>query len=300
MDLDTSQLPTRIVTTLMLRGSQAPPLQWAPYPNRTAKNVLDEAGTNTELFGIEPLLDDKMATAVRTLLYLWNGWFEDAGECAAGAPDQERAYIEGVIERQTGNAPESKAKFQMIETHPVYQGLAEYVPAAVGGAKATALKRLREVIAFVEEWEPYVFADVYELALEGRLDEDGELAVRKIQNREFELLFKHCFEAATGQTLKKRPDDAARVRPRKPKRPNKTYNPPQPSHTHSPNQEKSAKIPLKPQITGVVVACPHCQEQNRTTEEQRGKVISCLKCRAPFKVPRRAAANKVPLKPPRK
>lgn len=292
MELDTSQLPPRIVTALMLRGSQLPALQWHLNPNRTAKNLLDEAVTAADLFGMETVADEGMSAAARALLYLWNGWPEDARQWALKAPERERAYLEGLIERQQGNPDAAKTHFQATEEHPVYAPLAEFVPKAVADVKCSHLKRLGEVIAFVEQWEPFVFTDVFQLALEGQLDEDAQQVVRGIQGHEFEQLFKCYYQAATGRELKKQDSVAAPPQPKRRKPVTKSVRPPIPQ-AQKESTVKSKPPPMKPLLRpglDVVVLCPHCNEPNKTAETLRGTVQSCCKCRASFKVPAKAAA----------
>jgi hypothetical protein len=295
MELDISQLPPRITTTLMLRGSQLPPLQWHLNPNRTAKNSLDEALANKELFGVEALADEAQGAAVRALLYVWNGWPDEARLWVPKAPDRERAYIEGLIERQHGRSVESKAYFQATEEHPIYKALAEFAPKAIGDTRSGHLKRLRDVIAFVEQWEPFVFADVYELALEGQLDEGAVQIIRAIQSREFEELFKFYYQAATGREMKKQEAVAHNI----PKKRKPAPAPPRrPAAAPQVNKEAGAKLTqaahkpmLRPGLD-IVVVCPHCGTQNITPAEQRGSVQACCKCRASFKVPSKAVAAK--------
>lgn len=295
MELDTAQLPPRIVTALMLRGAQLPPLQWHINPNRTAKNSLDEAVANVELFGTETLADETMGAAVRALLYVWNGWPDDALPWAQKAPDRERAYIEALIERQQGRPVESKNHFQATEEHPVYKPLAEYAPKAIGDTKSGHLKRMRDIIAFAEQWEPFVFTDVYELALEGQLDEDADEIIRNIQGYEFEQLFKFYYEGATGREMKKQEAPTVNLQKKRKPAPAQVRRPAAaaPSQASKDAAAKMAPLASKPMYRpglDVVVACPHCGMRNKTTEEQRGSVQSCLKCRASFKVPGKAAA----------
>ena len=277
----------------MLRGVQSPTLQWHLNPNRTAKNSLDEALTDADMFGGQTLADEGMGAAVRALLYLWNGWPEDARTWAQKAPQREQAYIEGLIERQQANPVASKSHFQTTEDHPVYKPLADYVSQNVMDFKCSHVKRLCEVIAFVEQWEPFVFTDVYELALEGQLDEDAHQIICNIQAFEFEQLFKICYQAAVGRELKK--PEASKAAPPKKRRPAPTtaHRPVAPPPMKDGGGPKLKPQNIKPLLRpglDIVVLCPHCGEPNKTVENQRGTVQPCCKCRASFKVPSKTAA----------
>lgn len=88
--LDTSPSPTHIVTILMLRGAQLPPLQWHVNPNRNAKSELDGIADDKKLLDCDPLADEGMAAAVRALLYLWDGWPAECDMYSQAAPEKER------------------------------------------------------------------------------------------------------------------------------------------------------------------------------------------------------------------
>ena len=87
--------------------------------------------------------------------------------------------------------------------HSIFEPLGAFAAGEIGLSVAPGLKRLRQVIAFGELWEPYAFGDVYEQACADQLDPAGERVVRRLQCREFELLLTHCLEAATGRRLTK-------------------------------------------------------------------------------------------------
>ncbi len=199
--LDTSQIPPRVAAVLMQRGAQLPPIQWHINPNQSGKRYLDESTDDKTLLGCDPLADDEMAAAVRALLFFWNGWPAESVMHAHLAPDKERGYIDALIKRQAGDSAASKDLLQKISEHPIYKPLGDYATEEIGLSVAPGLKRLREVIAFGELWEPYAYADVYEQARAGQLDPAGERVVRSLQCREFELLFAYCLEAATGRKL---------------------------------------------------------------------------------------------------
>jgi hypothetical protein len=203
ISLDLSPLPPGVVTILMQRGIRLPPLQWHLNPNRPAERKLAEIVDDCELLGCDPLADAGMAAAVRALLYFWNGWPAEACQCAQTAPEKERTFVSALVARQAGEAAGSKSLFQKMNGHPIFKPLRDFAAGEIGLSVAPGLKRLRELIAFGELWEPYAFGDVYEETRAGKFDPAGERVVHSLQCREFELLLIHCLEAATGQELEK-------------------------------------------------------------------------------------------------
>jgi hypothetical protein len=296
IDLDTSQLPQPIVTALMLRGADLPPIRWDEHPNRAGKTALDQMTDWKKLFGLDEVRDESMAAAVQAMLYLWNGWPDAAEMYAKLAPERERCYIDGIRHRQAGETDASKDAFTQVNGHPIFSHLALYASDTIGLSTTPLLKRLRDMIAFGEQWEPFAFGDVYEQARDGRLDPTGEQIVRSLQCREFELLFAYCYEAATGEKLVGKKPEAAPARRPPPKRPAPKRQPQKPQDEGPPNGgspevEKKLKAAMKPiTSSGVEVLCPKCREINSFKENARGSKGRCKKCSALFLIPKRSSA----------
>jgi len=287
IELDTMQLPRRVVTALMLRGAELPPLQWQLNPNRAAKTALDSVADDAELLDRSPpLADEAMAAAVRALLYHWNGWPGDAVMYAQVAREPERIYIEALVKRQAPDAAGSKLLFQQLGQHPVFTPLGRFAIDAIGLATARGLKRLREVIAFGEQWEPFAYSDVYEQALGEELDPAGEHVVRTLQCREFELLLAYCLEAATGQQLTKRPR-AEHARHRAPTTKSSKKRSERDQRIEPLRTEPKALPKLKPIMAaaGIAVICPSCLSALVVPETSRGQIEKCARCGGVFRVP---------------
>ena len=143
-----------------------------------------------------------MANAVRALLFLWNGWMDDCVKAAESAPEKERLYIQALCDRAEGEPAAAKSSFQKLEAHVVFPKLTAYATEAITTGASGQVKRLLDMIQMTQEWEAYTFVDLIELARADKLDSAGEQIVRQLQCREFELLFAHCFEGATGEAIK--------------------------------------------------------------------------------------------------
>lgn len=297
IQLDTSQLPKPIVAALMLRGADVPPIRWFEHPIRAAKTALDQLADHRKLFKHDSLKNEAMASAVHALLYLWNGWPAEATMYGQLAPDREQMFIEALRARQAGELDASKELFLRVDGHPIYAPLAEYSKRAIGLSTTPLLKRLRDVIAFGEQWEPFAFADVYEQARDGQLDPTGEQIVRNLLCREFELLFIHCYEEAVGLKLAEKKAEPTPARRPTPKRPQKRQ---QARREEADNRSQKAdqpektgpKLKLKPvtKSQGVEVLCPKCQSVNSFPESGRGAKGKCRKCGSLFLIPQREAA----------
>lgn len=165
--------------------------------------------------------------------------------------------------------------------------MADYAKEAISLRGAPALKRLRDMIELAGEWEPFAFTDLYEQARAGKLDPADESVVRSIQCREFELLFVHCFEAATGKKLAK-PESAGPAKRRPPARA-RTRRSVQPTRRkESPRvQQRREKPALRPMVPGsnIGIQCPKCRDTKILSAGRRGTKEKCEKCGTVFIVP---------------
>lgn len=187
----------------MARGTALPPVLWSEGSNSIAKKTLDTVD-DPQLFAPCNIAKELMGGAVRSLLYLWNGWPNECCMYAQAAPPKEALYLMAIAERQRGNATQAKSAFQQLENHDIYANLVECATDIIGSSADASLKRFGEILKFNGAWEPFAFTDLFEQA---RADETkivvGEF-VRKMQQSEFNLLFAHCYKAATGEDLFKK------------------------------------------------------------------------------------------------
>ena len=287
IELDCSLLPAQLGAILGARGTELPPLLWHEHPNRGAKKILDAIAGDAELLGCERLCDEGMASAVRAMLYLWSGWPADSEMYAQLAPDAERAYVLALARRQAGERAATRKLLQEVAQHPIHDSLPGHTHAAIGSSPSRSLKRLREVIAFGGQWEPFAFADVFEQARNGQFDPAAEYIVRSIQCCEFELLLAYCIEAATGRKIEKRQPATPAVRRPHRRASGRPQSRAAPSSTKA---EMAAAADSPPTGLTVSVLCPKCGRKNIVPEALRGMPTECEKCSTPFKVPLRRSA----------
>lgn len=298
VDLDTSALSPEIAMLLMQRGSELPPLQWADGPNQFAKKTLD-AIEDSNLFARDTFADEGMAAAVRALLYLWNGWLGDCEMYAQAVPDKERLYMAGLCERYKGNPIQAKEINTQLNGHPIYNSLTAYAIKAIGNSTDAALNRFKQILKIDSNWEAFAFIDLYEQARADKLGSAAGNIVRGLLCKEFELLFVHCYEAALGEPLPKRPQ-ANPTSQRPPRRPVQRRQQPRapeqskqkPTPANSQNIAKRAKnlpVGLRPGMIGIV--CPKCQEMATVPESSRGQSAKCAKCGALFVIPQKKEAS---------
>ena len=202
-ELQVAKAASQISTLLMARGTALPPVLWNEGANSIAKKTLDTMD-DPQLFAPAELKNELMGSAVRSLLYLWNGWPNECNMYAQAAPPKESLYLIAVSERQRGNAGQAKSFFRQLEDHAIYVKLFECAIEIIGSSADASLGRFGEILKFHGAWEPFAFTDLFEQA---RADDTKIVAgefIRKMQQSEFNLLFAHCYKEATGEDLFKK------------------------------------------------------------------------------------------------
>lgn len=292
LELDPSKLAPKITTLLLSRGSGVPPLDWRMGTRRETKAELDAIDDATLFGGTRVVAEDK-AMAVRALLYLWSGWIDDCRMYAVGAAAEEQHFLIGLCERQLGHVDAAKAAFRQFSDHPIYASLRVRAAKMVGTAVDAALGRFMGIVEIGEAWEPFAFVDLCEQTRAGTLSQATTLIVRSLQCIEFEQLFGHVYEGATGQHIfevKRAARNAQRVCKRKPvagkKELPKLDEPARPEGraAHEPDGAGLGST------TNVDVKCPKCRHTIRVAGSDRGKPVRCGKCGTPFMIPTKISA----------
>ncbi len=288
INMDLSKLAPEISALLIQRGSGVPALIWHDRQVALAKETLDQID-DAALFGGNALADDGLAAAVRSLLYLWNGWLDDSRMYAQAAGELERHYIAGFCDRQMGNGPQAKHAFQQFEDHPIYAALAAYMIEAVGAGSDVHLRRVADIVNFGQTWEPFAFIDLFEQGRVGKLCRAAEEVVCSIQCREFELLFDHCYRGCTGRSTE---TDEHRSKPTRPKRrvERSRRSASRASTPSTAPQQERAKPSDKPPTprrpgTTIGVLCPKCRTITELPTTARGRLTRCDNCKTTFMVP---------------
>ena len=170
-------------------------------PNRAAEGKL-RALTVEMLFGSQRVIDHGMAQACLAGLWLYHDFLDESHATSQEIESPSGSYWHGILHRREPDYDNAKYWFRRVGKHPVFEPLRQ---AAAALATSQELDAAAKFLATQSAWDPFRFVDLCEAAVEpsvGRISNPSvpvliEGLCRWIQAREWELLFDHCYHAAT-------------------------------------------------------------------------------------------------------
>lgn len=161
-------------------------------PEQSIRPRLDALGVDAA-FAHARLVDRDMARLCLGALWLLYDWLEPSHEISQSVASSSGSYWHGIMHRREPDYDNAKYWFRRVGRHPVFVPLA-----AEAQALAQAHKELPpQPAASGAAWDPLDFVD---LCRQGaRSGGTLEQWARQVAQREWELLFDHCYRAAIGQ-----------------------------------------------------------------------------------------------------
>jgi hypothetical protein len=152
---------------------------------------LEKLGT-AEDFAPRTVVDDDMAEACRSGLWLYHEFLDPCHEICQNIHTPEGSYWHAILHRREPDYDNSKYWFRRVGNHPIFEPLRQ---------AATALARDEpdpeaQFLKSQRRWDPFAFVDLCEAILASRAS--CEMLARQVQKREWELLFDWCYRHAVG------------------------------------------------------------------------------------------------------
>ena len=157
-------------------------------PNRAAfgqLSGLDEA----RLFDGQAVRHRELARACLAGLWLYHDFLDEAHRISQSLHGRDGSYWHGIMHRREGDFANAKYWFRRTGPHPIHEALSLSARALARdtGAHATLYRSQ-------SSWDPAAFVDLCAGACAGQ-NGAADLC-RKIQEREWQLLFDYCYRRA--------------------------------------------------------------------------------------------------------
>lgn len=159
-------------------------------PNRGAVELL-RALSAESLAAPQALVDRQMAAACQSALWLYHDFLDESHAISQQLDTVEGSYWHGIMHRREPDFTNAKYWFRRVGRHPIG---AELAAAARELAQAAPADRSAEYLSAQADWDHFRFVDLCQAAAGGR--SAAEMLCRRIQMREWELLFDYCYRRA--------------------------------------------------------------------------------------------------------
>jgi hypothetical protein len=169
----------------LLTPPRLPPLD-AGHPDAAALGQI-AALTAEQMFPGRAVRDSDMAAACRAGLLWYHDGIDEAHTTSQDIATPTGSYWHGLVHRREPDFANSKYWLRRVGRHPVFEPLA----AAAGELAASS------GVSTPSPWDPFWFVDFCETCL--AKGDPGDTLARRIQRREWELLFDYCYRKAIGE-----------------------------------------------------------------------------------------------------
>lgn len=163
-------------------------------PNESAREQL-AAHSIEHLLAPRVVRDRAAASACLAGLWLYHDFLDESHALSQELASVEGSYWHGIMHRREPDYGNAKYWFRRVGPHPIGQPLAA---AARQLAAENALDEASRFLAQQSAWHQDAFVDLCEAAARGQSNAAG--LCRQIQQREWFLLFDHCWRRACGES----------------------------------------------------------------------------------------------------
>ena len=124
-------------------------------------------------------------------VWLLHDFLDESHDITQTVKTSSGSYWHGIMHRREPDYSNSKYWFRQTGEHPVFAPLGE---AARSFAAQSERSDLADQLTGRRAWDPFLFIDLCEAVARGAAGD--EALCRRIQQREWELLFDYCYRAA--------------------------------------------------------------------------------------------------------
>jgi hypothetical protein len=161
-------------------------------PNEAMRAKL-ETMTAEDLFAGQAIRDLDMARACLAGIWLYHDFLDESHTISQAIASPSGSYWHGILHRREPDFDNARYWFRRVGRHPIFEPLQEAARVLANAEKLSASARF---LADQSAWDPLNFVGLCEECLAGTAP--WMLLCQQIQQREWELLFKHCYRQALG------------------------------------------------------------------------------------------------------
>lgn len=161
-------------------------------PNAAVRAALERLSVDL-LFSGRKITDRAMAKCCLAALWLYHDFLDESHTLSQEIETSSGSYWHGIMHRREPDSSNAKYWFRRVRKHEIFPALA--ADARRLAAAEPQLAPGAEFLRSQREWDPDLFIGLCEGARTGRSSATD--LCQQVQEREWQLLFTHCFQAAT-------------------------------------------------------------------------------------------------------
>ena len=175
-------------------GSDLPLCELGPGKPRQDKLSMLRRLDDATLFAGQSVTDPTMARCCYAGLWLLFDFLDESHQISQEIDAVEGSYWHGIMHRREPDYGNAKYWFRRVPRHPVFEPLAV---AARGLAAQGDVDGAAEFLQCLPNWDSMAFVDLCQQIAQGKSSSEG--LARKVAQREWELLFEHCYGRAIAE-----------------------------------------------------------------------------------------------------
>ncbi|HEY7535382.1 MAG TPA: hypothetical protein VH878_05500, partial [Thermodesulfobacteriota bacterium] len=134
------------------------------------------------------VLNEDMAKACLSAIWLYHNYLQESHKISQTIQARDGSYWHGIMHRRDLDFNNSKYWFRQVGEHPIFEPLRIFAKVITSKSEPD---KSTEFFLKQSIWDPIAFINLCEACIKGR--SPSEMLCRKIQQKEWQLLFDYCY-----------------------------------------------------------------------------------------------------------